>query len=131
MVGLNIGKTSLSIERSVEESFRRTLIQSFLFKFYSYVNESSDVDCRPYQRAISHAQQTMPERPASQKIVGDSISHRSAYLHTTGEAIYLDDMPSLIDTLHAALVLSRKPNARIKHIGEKIESTEIGRTVSS
>ncbi|CAF5122178.1 unnamed protein product, partial [Rotaria sp. Silwood1] len=41
---------------------------------------------------------------------------RSAYLHTTGEAIYVDDMPSLINTLHAALVLSTQPNARIKHI---------------
>jgi xanthine dehydrogenase molybdopterin-binding subunit B len=51
--------------------------------------------------------------------VGSSLPHRSAYLHTTGEAIYVADMPSLVNTLYAALVLSTKPNARIKHIGKK------------
>ncbi len=71
-----------------------------------------------YDRPISHGQQTIPERPLSQKIVGSSLSHQSAYLHTTGEAKYTNDIPSLINTLHAALVLSTKANARIKHIGK-------------
>ena len=57
----------------------------------------------PYHRPVSHAQQTIPERPNSQKVVGSSIPHRSAYLHTTGEAVYTDDIPSLINTLHGAL----------------------------
>ncbi|CAF2744826.1 unnamed protein product [Rotaria sp. Silwood2] len=107
---------------------RRTLVQSFLFKFYSYVCyelrqpiiDSSVLSS--YHRPISHGQQTIPERPQSQKVVGSSLPHRSAYLHTTGEAIYVDDMPSLINTLHAALVLSTKPNARIKHIDTETAS---------
>ena len=104
--------------------FRRTLIQSFLFKFYSYVvNElqqtSTELNVPSYHRPVSNAQQTIPERPSSQKIVGSAIPHRSAYLHTTGEAIYVDDMPSFVTTLHAALVLSTKANAQIKHIGEE------------
>ncbi|CAF1547660.1 unnamed protein product, partial [Rotaria sordida] len=101
--------------------YRRTLIQSFLFKFYSYVckelrQPSIDLIDNYYYREISHGQQTIPEKPQTQKIIGSSLSHRSAYLHTTGEAIYIDDMPSYINTLHAALVLSTKANARIKHI---------------
>ncbi|CAF5063769.1 unnamed protein product, partial [Rotaria sp. Silwood1] len=101
--------------------YRRTLMQSFLFKFYSYVcNElrESVIDSIDfsYHRGISHGQQTIPERPQTQKYVGSSISHQSAYLHTTGEAIYVDDMPSHINTLYGALVLSTKANARIKHI---------------
>ncbi|CAF1125466.1 unnamed protein product [Rotaria sordida] len=108
-----------------QPEYRRTLVQSFLFKFYAYVclelRQSTDDSIHlsiayPYHRPISHGQQTIPERPQSQKVVGSSLSHRSAYLHTTGEAIYGDDMPSLVNTLHAALVLSTQPNARIKHI---------------
>ncbi len=71
-----------------------------------------------YHRLVSHGQQTIPERLPSQKIVGTSLLHRSAFLHTTGEAIYTDDVPSLVNTLHAAFVLSTEPNARIKHIGK-------------
>ncbi|CAF5054429.1 unnamed protein product [Rotaria sp. Silwood1] len=105
--------------------YRRTLIQSFLFKFYVNVCfelRQSSVDLthlstvHPFHRAISHGQQTIPERPSSQKIVGSSLSHRSAYLHTTREAMYTADLPSLVNTLHAALVLSSKANTRIKHI---------------
>ncbi|CAF3867589.1 unnamed protein product, partial [Rotaria sordida] len=101
--------------------YRRTLMQSFLFKFYSYVcNElrESVIDSVDfsYHRGISHGQQTIPERPQTQKYVGSSLSHQSAYLHTTGEAIYVDDMPSHINTLYSALVLSTKANARIKQI---------------
>ncbi|CAF3526890.1 unnamed protein product [Rotaria sp. Silwood1] len=104
-----------------QPELRRTLVQSFLFKFYSYVcNELrqplTDSSILSYHRPISHGQQTIPERPQSQKVVGSSLPHRSAYLHATGEAIYVDDMPSLVNTLHAALVLSTKPNARIKDI---------------
>jgi hypothetical protein len=108
--------------------FRRTLIQSFLFKFYFYVCSelrlslvnSADLSAAyPYHRPVSHGQQTIPERPPSQKVVGSSMLHQSAYLHTTGEAIYTDDMPSLVNTLQAAFVLSTEPNARIKHIGKK------------
>ncbi|CAF1272832.1 unnamed protein product [Rotaria sordida] len=101
--------------------YRQTLMQSFLFKFYSYVSnelrqsliDSIDISCR---RGVSHGQQTIPERPVTQKIVGSSLSHRSAYLHTTGEAIYIDDMLSHVNTLYAALILSTQANARIKHI---------------
>jgi xanthine dehydrogenase/oxidase len=107
--------------------FRRTLIQSFLFKFYFYVCselrrslvDSTDLSAAyPYHRPVSHGQQTIPERPPSQKVVGSSMPHRSAYLHTTGEAMYTDDISSLVNTLHAGLVLSSQPNARIKHIGK-------------
>jgi xanthine dehydrogenase/oxidase len=109
--------------------FRRTLVQSFLFKFYIYVCselQQSSIDSKElsvvhsYHRPISHGQQIIPERPSSQKTVGTSLPHRSAYLQTTGEAKYIDDMPSLPNTLYAALVLATQANARIKNIGKKI-----------
>ncbi|CAF4128742.1 unnamed protein product, partial [Rotaria sordida] len=69
-----------------------------------------------YRRPVSHGQQSIPERPINQKVVGSSLLHQSAYLHTTGEAKYTNDIPQLQNTLHAALVLSKQSYARIKHI---------------
>ena len=45
--------------------------------------------------------------------VGQSHPHESARLHVTGEASYVDDLPELRGTLHAALGLSTKAHARI------------------
>ena len=68
----------------------------------------------PYHWPVSHGQQTITERPVFKTIVGNCLPHRSVNLHTTGEAIYADDMPSLINVAHAALLLSTESNARVK-----------------
>ena len=39
-------------------------------------------------------------------IVGKGVAHDSAVRHVAGEAVYIDDMPELPGTLHAAFVLS-------------------------
>ncbi|MFL6627833.1 MAG: xanthine dehydrogenase molybdopterin binding subunit, partial [Vitreoscilla sp.] len=46
--------------------------------------------------------------------VGVSRRHESAHLHVAGEATYIDDMPELAGTLHAALGLSPVAHGRIK-----------------
>src|SRR3954467_9402897 len=46
--------------------------------------------------------------------VGVSRAHESAHLHVAGEATYIDDMPELAGTLHAALGLSPVAHGRIK-----------------
>lgn len=48
--------------------------------------------------------------------VGDALMHKSAYLQTSGEAIYTDDIPNSPDTLHGVLVLSTMAHALIKNI---------------
>ena len=45
--------------------------------------------------------------------VGLPLMHTSANLQVSGEAIYNDDIVDPPDTLHAALVMSEKPHARI------------------
>ena len=102
------------------------MIQTFLFKFHSFVCQhlqqtSVDVLQSSTRHGISYAQQTTPKVPESQKFVGKPITHRSAYLQATGEATYIDDMPSLEGTLHAAIVMSTQPYARIKSISKKIQ----------
>jgi xanthine dehydrogenase large subunit len=46
--------------------------------------------------------------------VGSSHPHESAQLHVAGEATYIDDMPELAGTLHAALGLSPVAHGRLK-----------------
>lgn len=41
-----------------------------------------------------------------------------AYIQVTGEALYADDTPMPPNGLHAALLLSRKPHARILSIDD-------------
>ncbi len=45
--------------------------------------------------------------------VGVSRVHESAHLHVAGEAAYIDDLPELAGTLHAALGLSPVANGRL------------------
>ena len=45
--------------------------------------------------------------------VGISVPHESAALHVVGEAAYIDDLPELAGTLHAALGLSPVARGRI------------------
>ena len=42
--------------------------------------------------------------------------HLSALQQATGEAIFVDDMPSYKDELHAAIVVSSRPHAEIVDI---------------
>ncbi|MBX3606558.1 MAG: xanthine dehydrogenase molybdopterin binding subunit [Piscinibacter sp.] len=58
-----------------------------------------------------------PAEQAAQRAgarVGISRPHESAHLHVAGEAAYIDDLPELAGTLHAALGLSPVAHGRLK-----------------
>ncbi len=60
---------------------------------------------------------------ASGARVGVSRAHESAHLHVAGEAAYIDDLPELAGTLHAALGLSPVARGRITALSlERIRS---------
>ncbi|QNM94813.1 xanthine dehydrogenase molybdopterin binding subunit [Chitinimonas koreensis] len=48
--------------------------------------------------------------------VGQPQPHESAPLHVAGGAVYIDDIPEVRGTLHAAIGTSTKPHARIKSL---------------
>lgn len=57
--------------------------------------------------------------------VDTALPHESAALHVSGEATYVDDIPELAGTLHAALGLSSQAHARIDVIDlEAVRSAE-------
>ena len=53
-------------------------------------------------------------RPAG--VVGHTHVHESAELHVTGTATYVDDLPELAGTLHAALGLSPLAHGRLRGV---------------
>lgn len=55
----------------------------------------------------------VPDDQPNHDAVGRPKVHMSAYKQTTGEAIYIDDMPKWENELYLALVLSSKAHAKI------------------
>ncbi|HEX6708491.1 MAG TPA: xanthine dehydrogenase molybdopterin binding subunit [Albitalea sp.] len=53
------------------------------------------------------------ELPVSADVVGVARPHESAHLHVAGEATYVDDIPEIAGTLHAALGLSPVAHGRL------------------
>ncbi|CAN1200132.1 Xanthine dehydrogenase 1 [Linum perenne] len=112
--------------------FRKSLTRSFLFKFFLWVSHQVEGDDQSGGMSVplSHLSAVQPfSRPSvmgSQDYeirkhgtsVGLPEVHQSARLQVTGEAEYADDTPLPPNGLHAALVLSRKPHARIVSIDD-------------
>uniref|UniRef100_A0A7N0RHR8 xanthine dehydrogenase n=1 Tax=Kalanchoe fedtschenkoi TaxID=63787 RepID=A0A7N0RHR8_KALFE len=111
--------------------FRRSLTLSFFFKFFLWVSHQMD-GAEHFTTKVqpSHMSAIQPfHRPNVTGIqdyeirkngtsVGLPEVHLSARLQVTGEAEYTDDTPMPPNGLHAALVLSRKPHARIVSIDD-------------
>ena len=55
-------------------------------------------------------------RSAALPAAGVAHPHESAHLHVAGEACYVDDIPEIAGTVHAALGLSEKAHARIRSL---------------
>ncbi|XP_076787997.1 aldehyde oxidase 4 isoform X3 [Arvicanthis niloticus] len=111
--------------------YRRTLIISLLFKFYlkvrRWLNEMdpqkfpdipeefvSALDDFPIEtpQGIQMFQCVDPNQP-QQDPVGHPIMHQSGIKHATGEAIFVDDMPSIDQELCLAVVTSTRAHAKI------------------
>ncbi|XP_065920484.1 xanthine dehydrogenase/oxidase-like isoform X2 [Dysidea avara] len=103
--------------------FRCSLNASFFLKFYLTVK--NEISCiphellsatKPFRKELTKASQGFQNVAGSQPsddVVGRPLMHLSALQQATGEAIYVDDMPSYKDELHAAIVVSSRPHAEI------------------
>lgn len=111
--------------------FRRSLAASFLFKGVLFAATSLEGDApsdspfvlpfeesyrsavQPYHRPSPCGLQYFSPAENSEDIIGQPYRHAAADMQVTGEAIYVDDMPLPPGTLHAALVMSSRPHARL------------------
>ncbi|XFF75074.1 hypothetical protein AB1E18_001293 [Capra hircus] len=111
--------------------YRRTLIISLLFKFYLKVRRGlnkmdshkfpdipekfmSALEDFPIEtpQGIQMFQCVDPHQPL-QDPVGHPVMHQSAIKHTTGEAVFVDDMPPISQELFLAVVTSTRAHAKI------------------
>lgn len=114
--------------------FKRTLIISFLFKFYlevsqilkemdpvhypslasKYESALEDLRSRHYWSTLKY--QNADLKQLSQDPIGHPIMHLSGIKHATGEAIYCDDMPVVDRELFLTFVTSSRARAKIVSI---------------
>ncbi|XP_050220643.1 xanthine dehydrogenase 1-like isoform X2 [Mercurialis annua] len=111
--------------------FRKSLVLSFFFKFFLWVSYQMEGE-NLIKSSIpsSHLSAVEPfHRPSVVGIqdfeimkhgtsVGSPEVHMSSRLQVTGEAEYADDTAIPSNGLHAALVLSKRPHARILSIND-------------
>jgi xanthine dehydrogenase large subunit len=67
-----------------------------------------------------------PPHAAATPVVGAALPHESAALHVAGRAAYVDDLPELAGTLHAALGLSPVAHGRLLSIDVEALKREPG-----
>ncbi|XP_071832343.1 xanthine dehydrogenase/oxidase-like isoform X2 [Apostichopus japonicus] len=117
------------------EAYRQSLSLSFFFKFYLFVLKALKetqlcVSVPPipekFQSALPSSDkrefqstQLFEEVPSSQPeidSVGRPVMHVSSFQQSTGEAIFLDDIPKYQNELFMAFVFSEKAHARIMSV---------------
>ncbi|ONL99116.1 Xanthine dehydrogenase 1 [Zea mays] len=138
----NLLKEDISISENAPGGmieFRRSLTLSFFFKFFLSVTHEMKIKglladglhadhlsaVQPYSRPVTVGTQSY-ELVRQGASVGQPMVHMSAMLQVTGEAEYTDDTPTPPNTLHAALVLSKKAHARILSIDDSLAKSSPG-----
>ncbi|GAA5928017.1 hypothetical protein JCM1841_001821 [Sporobolomyces salmonicolor] len=108
-------------------AYRKTLTLSFLFKYFvelatvcgvalNELEGISEEEKSGLTELIRRKPQTSRRDnsdPYAQTIVGHQVPHLSGLKHTTGEAVYTDDLPPFANEGYLALVLSTHAHAKI------------------
>ncbi|CAN6840534.1 unnamed protein product [Brassica oleracea] len=102
--------------------YRSSLAVTFLFEFFGSLTKNSCLNggCKEPLKPVamlSSAQQIVENQEYSP--VGKGIEKTGAKLQASGEAVYVDDIPSPENCLYGAFIYSTMPLARIKSIGFK------------
>ncbi|XP_012866062.1 PREDICTED: aldehyde oxidase [Dipodomys ordii] len=111
--------------------FKRTLIISFLFRFYlevsqilkrmdpahcpsladNYESALEDLHSRHHWQTLNYP--NVNPRQLPQDPIGRPMMHLSGIKHATGEAVYCDDMPAVDQELFLMFVTSSRAHAKI------------------
>ncbi|KAG6417728.1 hypothetical protein SASPL_119920 [Salvia splendens] len=94
-------------------AYRKSLAVSFLFSFLAAF---IDVSSPTLGVSFSEVADSSNEETGTYYPVGEPIPKVGAIIQASGEAVYVDDIPSPPHSLHGALIYSTKPLARVKSI---------------
>ncbi|ORY60099.1 xanthine dehydrogenase [Pseudomassariella vexata] len=122
---MNALESDFSLDFSVPggmASYRRSLTLSFFYRFYHDILgglkvESEHGDSQAVAELDRELSRGFNDREATSEYAKDTIgnpkNHVAALKQVTGEAQYTDDIPPLKNELHACIVFSTKPHAKI------------------
>ncbi|KAG8371087.1 hypothetical protein BUALT_Bualt13G0050400 [Buddleja alternifolia] len=142
---LKLVKSSIVPEEGTSyPSYRRSLAVSFLFSFLIMSGGSPEdfKDSLLEEAAKSMSPVINPPllSSANQNVqynkdyypVGEPMPKYGAAMQASGEAVYVDDIPSPPNCLHGAFILGTKPSARVKGISfeSDIQSTGVTDVIS-
>jgi len=123
ILGAEIRERIIDFPGAVSASYRTSLAQAFLYKFFVYVamqvnpsevarayRSAAEELERPLSSGEEHFQVYLDEAPVSEPII-----KLTAFSQASGEAIYTHDVPLPPRTLHGALVLSTRTKAAFRY----------------
>ncbi|CAN7018139.1 unnamed protein product [Brassica oleracea var. botrytis] len=102
--------------------YRKALAVGFLFEFFYPLidnNGRSNGHVDPTESLLpflSSSQQVVESDEFHFQPVGEAVVKVGAALQASGEAVFVDDIPTLLDCLHGAFIYSTEPLAKIKSI---------------
>lgn len=113
-------------------AYRSSLAPGFLFQFFHTLTHHPTE--KPSNGYLLDPPKPLPMLSSSQHVpvnneyypVGEPVTKSGASLQASGEAVYVDDIPSPTNCLYGAFVYSIKPSARIKGIHFKENSVPDG-----
>ncbi|CAH2060807.1 unnamed protein product [Thlaspi arvense] len=115
-------------EDTSHPEYRKSLAVGFLFDFFYPIIESSNIICSldpakslPFLSSSQHVVESNEFQP-----VGEAVIKVGAALQASGEAVFVDDIPTLPDCLHGAFIYSTEPLAKIKSISFSEDVTPCG-----
>ncbi|KAL1188795.1 Aldehyde oxidase 4 [Cardamine amara subsp. amara] len=115
--------------------YKKSLAVGFLFDFlYPLVEGSSWDSGRKHVDGHVDPTISLPLLSSAQQVfeskeyhpVGEAVIKFGAEMQASGEAIYVDDIPSLPNCVHGAFIYSTKPLAWIKNVGFRGNMAPIG-----
>ncbi|XP_010521612.1 PREDICTED: abscisic-aldehyde oxidase-like isoform X2 [Tarenaya hassleriana] len=113
-----LGNIVVPSEDTSYPEYRKSLAIGFLFEFfYPLIATDNHFDLEKPPTLLSSAQQLIESNEYFP--VGEPVIKVGAAMQASGEAIFVDDIPSLPKCVHGAFICSTQPFARIKSIGFK------------
>ncbi|VVB01611.1 unnamed protein product [Arabis nemorensis] len=122
-----------------QPEYRKSLAVGFLFNFFYPLIESGHRICSldsGEKHSNSHVDpaKSLPFLSSAQQVfvsnefqpVGEAVSKVGAALQASGEAVFVDDIPTLPDCIHGAFIYSTEPLAKIKRISFRENVTPTG-----
>lgn len=98
-------------------AYRKSVILTLFYKFFLSMQPSLPIylqsAIQSFQRPVSNGSQSFQTSP-SEYPLSQPIPKLAGKIQASGEAVYVDDIPSPPGTLYAAYILSIQANATIQ-----------------